>query len=258
MTVSNASKQPSGEPQRFKIGKIGISIVDLKTAVEHMERAIQERKFGYVCVTNSRTAYLAQNNEEYCCVQNASLMTVPDGAPLVAIARNSGVRGMGRVTGKDLMDRIFAVSRENGYSHYFYGSTPETIENLQSGLKARFPGIDVRAAESPPFQEVDRFDVRSLAREVNRLRPTFFWCGLGAPKQELLMSRLQPHLEATISIGVGLAFEYCAGSVPRAPGWLQKGGCEALYNVIRNPVRGKRMVKASFWVSGKLLGSIIK
>ena len=84
---------------------------------------------------------------------------------------------------------------------------------------------------------MEAYDIEALAKDVNTLKPTFFWCGLGAPKQERLMSLLQPHLKQTISLGEGLAFEYYAGTVKRAPKWMQKSGLEWVYRDIQQPIK---------------------
>lgn len=68
---------------------------------------IKNKKYGYVCVTNSRTSFLANRDVDYCNIQNNSLLSVPDGMPLVWIAKNKGYREVGKVSGKDLMDAIF-------------------------------------------------------------------------------------------------------------------------------------------------------
>lgn len=242
--------------QRFKIQNIAISATNIPHTLSVIEKAVVENKPGYICVTNARTTHLANHNEEYCRIQNSSLLTVPDGAPLVWIAHNKGFQDVGRVSGKDLMDALFAVSAEKGYSHYFFGSTPYAIEQLTTNLQKQYPGIVIKGAVSPPFQPLEEFDIESLAKELNQLQPTFFWCGLGAPKQERLNALLQTKLESTICIGVGLAFEYIAGTVKRAPKWMQKTGLEGLYRLYQQPKRfNKQVFKIYLYIVSILLKS---
>lgn len=222
---------------RFYIGKIGISKVNLKSAVAYLNEAVSNKKNGYVCVTNSRATYIANHEPDYLKVQNGSLLTVPDGMPLVWIAHNKGLQEMSKVSGQDLMDAIFKISVEKGYSHYFYGCSEKTLELLDENLQKRYPGLNIKGLVSPPFQPLENFDIPALAAEVNSLKPTFFWCGLGCPKQERLMAMLQPHLNEIISIGVGLAFEYYAETVKRAPVWMQKNGLEWTYRLYKQPDR---------------------
>lgn len=223
--------------ERFYLGKVGISVVNLQTAVNFITNAVSSNNYGYVCVTNSLASYISNKDSSYCQIQNSSMLTVPDGMPLVWIAHNKGYQNMGKVSGQDLMDAIFKISVENNYSHYFYGCSQSTIDRLQEKLNRKYPGLVIKDAVSPPFQLAEAFDIKGIAKEVNRLEPTFFWCGLGAPKQEMVVERLQPHLKKTVAIGVGLAFEYYAGTVKRAPIWMQKSGLEWTYRLVQQPLK---------------------
>ena len=243
---------------RFNIGQIAISRTDLQNTIFEIENALNLNQYGYICVTNSRTTYLANHDSDYCRIQNDSFLTVPDGAPLIWIAKKKGFKEVGKVSGKDLMDTLFEISVEKGYSHYFYGSTPETIKRIKSKLENEYPKIVIKGILSPPFQSIDEFDIEAIACEINKLKPTFFWCGLGAPKQEKLIANLQPLLNSTISIGVGLAFEYIAGTVKRAPSWMHNLGLEWFYRLMQQPKNIPRAIQPLSWIFLKLLSLHIK
>ena len=242
--------------KRYKINKVEISIVNIRRSIELTDRAINNGHKGYICVTNSRTTYLANKDDNYCQIQNNSLLTLPDGAPLVWIAHNLGFTEVGKVSGKDLMDALFEISEEKGYSHYFYGSTQKTIELMKKNILQKYPGLDIKGAVSPPFQPLESFDIDALAKEINELSPTFFWCGLGAPKQERLMAALQPKLQSTISVGVGLAFEYYAGTINRAPRWMQNVGLEGVYRLSQQPKNIQRAIKPFSWIILQVAASL--
>ena len=132
--------------ERFYLGKVGISVVNLVSTVAYLKNAIAEKNFGYVCVTNSQTSYISNLDPTYCGIQNGSMLTVADGMPLVWIAHNKGYRAMGKVSGQDLMDAVFKISVANNYSHYFYGCSQETIDQLQIKLLEKYPGLIIKAA----------------------------------------------------------------------------------------------------------------
>ncbi|SCM59627.1 WecB/TagA/CpsF family glycosyltransferase [Petrimonas mucosa] len=240
---------------KFYIDKIGIDITNLQDALEKIIYFIDNKKFGYICVTNSRTVHLANHDDDYLKIQNKALLTVPDGVPLVWIARNLGYKSVDRVSGPDLFPAVLELSKSKKYSHYFYGSTPNTIAKIEEKMKRNYPSLEVKGAVSPPFQPIADFDIDALAVEINRLKPTFFWCGLGAPKQEQLMALLQPKLESTICVGVGLVFEYFAGTVSRAPVIIQKLGLEWLHRLLQQPVKMIRFIKPFMWISVNLFQS---
>jgi N-acetylglucosaminyldiphosphoundecaprenol N-acetyl-beta-D-mannosaminyltransferase len=233
---------------RYTIRKICISAVNIEKTLSAIWQKSKISNIGYICVTNSRTTYLANEDDSYCSIQNNSLLTLPDGAPLVWIAHNLGYKEVVRVSGKDLMDALFEISEERRYSHYFYGSTQSAIDLMKENILQRYPDLDIKGAVSPPFQPLESFDIDPLAKELNDLRPTFFWCGLGAPKQERLIAALQPKLDSTISVGVGLAFEYFAGTVVRAPRWMQNLGFEGIYRLSQQPRNISREIIPFLWI----------
>ncbi len=51
------------------------------------------------------------------------------------------------------------------------------------------------------------------------------------------MSEMRPRLQAPLLVGVGAAFDFHAGIVSQAPGWMQRNGLEWLYRLSREPRR---------------------
>lgn len=219
--------------ERFAIGKFKVSVTDLPKAIDFINKCVAAQKFNYVCVSNARSAYQSNQEQDYCDIQNKSLLTVADGRPLSWIAHNLGYKDVRQIAGMDLFNGLLKESKRFGYSHYFFGSTDSTLEKMKDRLSEEYPDAKLLKVFSPPFQPLEQFDIDSLAAELNELKPTFFWVGLGAPKQERLMALLQPKLKETICIGVGLVFEYYAGNVKRAPEWIRKIGLEWLYRDIQ-------------------------
>lgn len=239
--------------ERLSIGSFNISVVNLSTAKEYINTCIRRQKYGYICVSNSRVAYQSNHDPQYCMIQNNSLLTVPDGKPLVWIAHNKGYNEVGQVAGNELFHALLKESEEKKYTHYFYGSTPTTIEKMKMRVAFEYPGVKIVEAVSPPFQPIEKYDIDKLAAEINQLSPDFFWVGLGAPKQERLMALLQPKLHKTICIGVGLVFEYYAGTVKRAPKWVRKLGLEWFIRTLQQPKRFKMFMNPFFWTIKMLI-----
>ncbi len=234
---------------RFAIGKVHISAVTMADALQLIDDRVGSGRSAYICVTNVRTAARSQMDKDFCRIQNESFLTVPDGLPLVWYAKLAGFTRIARVAGSDLMHAVLSVSAERAYSHYFYGSTPEVLSRMKASLERTYPGLNVCRFHSPPFRPPTDQELDDLVREINVLRPTFLWVGLGAPKQELLMRKLVDRLDGTILVGVGLAFDYAAGTVKRAPRWMRKCGLEWLLRCCQQPIRSRRFVIPLLWFS---------
>jgi N-acetylglucosaminyldiphosphoundecaprenol N-acetyl-beta-D-mannosaminyltransferase len=190
----------------------------------------------YICVSNVHTIVTSYEDREYCSVQNSGLMAIPDGGPLSTIGRRRGHKNMYRITGPSLMDRIFEVSVECGYRHYFYGSKNGTLEKLSFELKQKYKGIQIAGMYSPPFRPMTEEEDSEIIKLINGTKPDFVWIGLGAPKQEKWMATHQGKVTG-LMVGVGAGFDYLAGNIKRAPVWMQKINMEWFYRLIQEPKR---------------------
>ena len=143
---------------------------------------------------------------------------------------------MRRTTGPDLMGEIFRISVNQGYRHFFYGSTEETLGKLAERLEAAHGGIQIAGMYSPPFGPVSAAEDEEIVRLINEARADFVWVGLGAPKQERWMAEHQGKVKG-LMVGVGAGFDYFAGNIKRAPEWMQRGNLEWVYRLMQEPGR---------------------
>ena len=81
-----------------------------------------------------------------------------------------------------------APSAQRPFTHFLYGSTPETLSKLKSNLEARFPGVQIVGTYAPPFRPLNEEEEKELAAVVSACKPDFFWVGLSTPKQERFMA----------------------------------------------------------------------
>ncbi|MFM7103479.1 MAG: WecB/TagA/CpsF family glycosyltransferase [Verrucomicrobiota bacterium] len=224
-------------PPRVNVLGVGISVLNLETAVAVLAGAVRAGRRGYVCVTGVHGVMESQSDEALRRIHNASLLTTPDGMPMVWLGRQAGHRSMDRVYGPDLMERVFAWSQGSGATHFFYGGNTGVAEELKGRLEARFPGIRVVGTATPPFRPLTAGEESALVEQVAALRPDFFWVGLSTPKQERFMAAYLPRLETKVMLGVGAAFDFHAGRVDQAPRWIQRSGFEWLYRLAQEPRR---------------------
>ena len=68
-------------------------------------------------------------------------------------------------------------------------------------------------------------------------RPDVIWVGIGVPKQEKWMVRMRDRLDVPVMCAVGAAFDFHAGRVSQAPGWMQERGVEWTYRIAQEPRR---------------------
>jgi N-acetylglucosaminyldiphosphoundecaprenol N-acetyl-beta-D-mannosaminyltransferase len=126
---------------------------------------------------------------------------------------------------------------ERRWRHVFFGSTPATLQALASRLSRACPGIIVADLISPPFHETDAAETAALLARIRAASPDIVWVGLGSPKQEFWMQRHAASITGALCMGVGAAFDLEAGTVKRAPAWVQQLGLEWCFRVLQEPHR---------------------
>lgn len=219
--------------------KTNIQVTDMQRTVSYLQEHLGELCGEYICVSNVHTTVMASRDEVYRNIQNQAVMALPDGKPLTIVSRIRGFHNAGRVPGPDLMKEIFKVSEKKGYTHYFYGSKEETLEKLKNNLLNEFPELKIVGMQSPPFRALTKEeDARDVAR-INASGADFIWVGLGAPKQEQWMYAHRRQV-CGLMLGVGAGFDFHAGTVKRAPKWMQECCLEWLYRLMQDP---KRLLK---------------
>src|SRR5690348_11180627 len=222
---------------RANVLGVGISALNLDSAVGQITRAVEQKTKGYICVTGVHGVSEAQQDPGFRRILNQAFLNTPDGMPMVWMGRLQGFAHMRRVYGPDLMLRLAEVSVPRGFTHFFYGGAPGVAEALRCRLEARFPGLKVVGTFSPPFRPLEGFEQEQLRSQVTGLRPDILWVGLSTPKQEKFMAQYWQELDATLLVGVGAAFDFHAGRVRQAPRWMQRSGLEWLFRLGCEPRR---------------------
>ena len=213
-----------------------INVTDMEKTVRHIEEHLEELKGHYICVSNVHTTVTAYRDPQYRAVQNGAVMNIPDGKPLSIVQHMGGEKEAGRVPGPDLMPEIFSLSEKKGYRHYFYGSTQKTLDALRKKLSAQYPDMNIVGMYSPPFRPMTEEEDREAVERINAARPDFNWVGLGAPKQEKWMADHDGRV-CGLMLGVGAGFDFHAGTIKRAPKWMQEICMEWLYRIGQDPKR---------------------
>lgn len=212
--------------KRYRIGKVYISATSPSDAKERITRAVAEGMNDYICVSNVRTVAYANKHEEYCELMNNAFMCTPDGMPLVWMARLWGLKDVQRTVGPDLFIAMLK-DKESGLKHFLLGDTEETLAQMKA--KYTDNGSNIVGTYSPPFCELDEFDYAGIAKQINDSGANIVWLSLRAPKQDFFATRLLPHLDKKICIGVGAAFRVSLGQIKHPPKIIKRLGLTGFF-----------------------------
>lgn len=251
MTPSNDPDQPGGRIpcETRKVFGFPVAV----SSVEEMSRVLAEhaREAQAPCLVAAADVHvmtLGVHDPDYGAVLEKMDVVCPDGMPVVwKLNRglSAGERAAERVSGPDLME---ALVRANAVypelRHFLLGGDQEMLEVLAAVLKEKHPAFHLAGAYSPPFRSWTEEDRKAMREAVASSGANVVWVGLGCPKQERWMAEQKGLLPPAVYVGVGAAFAFHAGTVKRAPRWMQRNGLEWLYRIYREPGRLlKRYVK---------------
>jgi len=222
---------------RFDVLGNRITAATRASAMKGLLAGIGRGEGGYVCFVNAHLAVAGREDTHVRAALNGSLMSLPDGRPVYATGRLLGIEPLEAVPGPDFMAAVLARREPPALRHYFLGGRPEVLERLVEVIGERYPGTVVAGTYSPPFRPLTDAEWGDALARIRTARPDVVWVGLGAPKQELFMSTHAAALAPAVLLGVGAAFDFLAGTQPRAPAWMRRAGLEWCFRLASEPRR---------------------
>jgi N-acetylglucosaminyldiphosphoundecaprenol N-acetyl-beta-D-mannosaminyltransferase len=90
---------------------------------------------------------------------------------------------------------------------------------------------------APPFGPISPEEDERIVAKIQQARPGFLFVALGAPRQDFWIRNHRDRLGVPVSMGVGCVFDLLAGTVRRAPEWMQSAGFEWSYRLMQEPSR---------------------
>lgn len=240
---------------RMQVLRARIDILTWDDALGRLLAWGHGRESRYVCICNVHSVVSAGTDAAFGRVVEEADMATPDGAPVAWLMRRLGVVGQARVNGPDLMWRYCALSACSSEvarlghslrstqdtwgglpSIFLYGGSEETLAILRERLVAEFPLLNIAGMYSPPFRTSSAEEESAAVEMINRSGAGVVWVSLGCPKQEYWMAANRGRVQA-VMVGVGAAFDYHAGTLKRAPPWMQRAGLEWLHRLASEPRR---------------------
>lgn len=193
-----------------------------------------------VCTTNPEFMMIAQQDPNFRHILQRADLCVPDGAGLLWAANYLGSPLPQRVTGSDGVPIIAERAASEGWRLFFLGAAPGVADQAAAVLREKYPALQIVGtySGSPAPAEED-----ALVAMVNASDADILFVAYGAPAQDKWIARNLPRLKVRMAMGVGGAFDFIAGVLPRAPQWMQRLGLEWLFRLYLQPWRIWRMLR---------------
>ena len=216
---------------------VRVDCLDMQATLDRIETLVATGGPHLIATVNPEFIMRARRDPEFARVLETADLCLADGTGVVWAARRQGCSMNAPVTGTDLIPPLAALCAKRGFRLFLLGAEEGVAAELASRLRTEHPDLAVAAHAGSPDPSADEETVTLIrAHQAQVLLVAF-----GAPKQELWIDRLKDRVGVSVGIGVGGAFDYLTGRVPRAPVWMRRAGLEWLHRLLHQPWRVRRM-----------------
>jgi N-acetylglucosaminyldiphosphoundecaprenol N-acetyl-beta-D-mannosaminyltransferase len=206
--------------------------------VDHIFFELAAGRGGWLVTANLDFLQRFMHDSAVRSLYSAADIRVADGMPLIWASQLKGKPLPARIAGSTLTWAIAQRAEQTGRTLYLLGGDPETAVGASDALRARWPAIRVCGCSDPRVSSPPTSaELAAIEAKLAEAAPDILFVGLGSPKQEQVIAALRTTLPRTWMVGVGISFSFMAGTVARAPNWLQASGLEWVYRLVQEPHR---------------------
>ncbi len=258
MATKTSLKSVAQPLNKVQLIRTGVTVAPYRQFIAEIAERAQRRQSAYVCFANVHMLMEAYDDPGFNQVVNGADLVAPDGRPLSVLMRwQYGLR-QDRVCGMDLLPDLLRTATAQNLSVYFYGSTQETLDAIETRLAHDHPTLRVAGLESPPFRPLTVEEDQAAVDRINASGANLVFVSLGCPKQERWMADHQGRVQACM-LGLGQAFLTYAGTEKRLPRWARDLALEWVYRLYLEPKRlWKRYLVGNTWFLYSALMSVVR
>lgn len=201
-------------------------------------------KYTMVFSLNPEILVEMEKDPDFKKIARKAQIRILDGVGIVLAARINGLRVGDRYTGVDLMNDVLEQASKHSLRVMLIGGEQKLAEQIAECYSDKNPRLEIFGIQGIK-------DVTKATEEEERLifsivadrKPHIVFVAFGSPFQEKWLYRNQAHFKGMVVAGVGGAFDFLSGRIPRAPRFVRLLGLEWLFRLIIQPWRIKRQLR---------------
>lgn len=211
----------------------------LDAAALKLRDAVQQRRPCFFSTPNLSFAIAAQTDAVFRDSVLHSDLSVVDGMPLVWVARLLGIPLRERVAGSTLFERLRAGTGDP-IKVYFFGGSDGVAALACERLNASASALRCVGFEAPGFGPVEAMGGYERIARINASGAEFVVVSIGTRKGQIWIELNRRLLHAPVIGYLGATLNFVAGTVARAPRWMQRSGLEWLWRIKEEPALWRR------------------
>lgn len=222
-----------------------IDVVDMAQAVALMEVSRRERKRCFLSTPNLNFAIQSQHDKAFRDSICRSDLSTADGMPLVWIGKWVGAGLRERVSGASLFEQLHAIDNPP-WRVFFLGGPQGASQEAVLALGNDVSNMQPVGLIFPGFGGMDDMSRQDIIDCINDAETDFLLVSLGAAKGQTWIMENKSRLNAPVISHLGAVVNFAAGTVQRAPVWVQRIGFEWAWRIKEEPLLWRR-----YWNDGK-------
>ena len=251
----------AGAHRSFCIAGLPIHDVSMDDAITLIHRAAAERLGLFLSTPNLNFLVTALRNPAFRETVLASDLCIPDGQPLIWIARLLRIPIHRRVAGSDLLATLIRDETRGDHERplrlLFFGGQENTGQRAADRINSSAGGLECVGAINPGFGTVESMSTEAIFDAINMPEADMLVAALGAEKGQLWLHRNRDRIDAPVVAHLGAAMNFIAGDVRRAPLWMRRMQIEWIWRTIQEPRLIRRYGADGLYFLGILAARIL-
>lgn len=208
--------------------------VNMTQAVQIVRRAVAQRTPCFISTPNLNFLIGCRTDRRFRESVIHSDLSIADGMPLVWIARILGIPLRERVPGAGLFEALRG-NPSQPLAVYFFGGLEGVAAAASRRLNAGTSGMRCTGYSSPGFGSVEDMSSAATIAAINASNADFLLVSLGAKKGQAWIEHNRSRIAVPVISHLGAVVNFVAGTLRRAPSWMQRVGLEWLWRIKEEP-----------------------
>jgi N-acetylglucosaminyldiphosphoundecaprenol N-acetyl-beta-D-mannosaminyltransferase len=242
--------------RRQVMGLMGLPMdrLTLQEATDKVRKAARENKRLFLSTPNLNFLMGCQTDLAFRLSVIDSDLSTADGMPLIWMSRWLGAPLPERVTGSTIFEKLendVLAPGELPLRVYFFGGPDGAAEQAAEKLSKKTKNMVCAGFSSPGFGSVDALSAPHFIDHINASQADILVVAMGAVKGQAWLQKNRAVIHVPVISHLGAVINFAAGTVLRAPLWVQRTGLEWMWRIKEEPALWRR-----YWQDGLAFGDL--
>lgn len=199
----------------------------------HLLNCIETRQRCFLTTPNLNFVVAAQSDPAFRKTVIDSDWVIADGMPIIWAAKALGIPLTERVAGSSVFDRLRNEYRQHDrpLRVVFFGGPDGVAAEAFKKIATDDSAMEVVGFYSPGFGTIEQMSPQHVIDEINESEPDIVLVALGAKRGQQWINYNQHRLTVPVISHLGAVVNFVAGTVARAPDWMQRTGLEWVWRI---------------------------